>query len=888
MVSMTDKCRYTVKRIDDFNLIDRPFLSGIFGSNADDIFIDSDLHECNLREILFRSFRAQGYKVVFYNTDPQYNFYSFAQEDLLALFSHLRKSSVPIGNRYHANIPSPFAHRRRAAHQTANLTQTSSSEPDASQTEYKQIQCVRMHGTEAGKFYRIANNTDPFDVIISNANKKIAVIFDNAIVDEFPKQQSILTRLTSVRHNYNAHHYRMKLVAIYLTDRETIFEGTGFFCDKYFQDVIVGTTDKNKVPEHTRVHLYNIPSPDKDEFRNMMNRYRLLKGYESPFRGHGIEKLSLALSQRTNTPNDKDRFNYEKISSYENLLKEDYAKKIHNMNTESSKEKLEKLIGIDSIKEQFYHLLDQYKESKMNPEIPCRPHMAFMGNPGTGKTTVARIFADILREEGVLERGHLVQATVTDMVAGYVGQTRIKTQAICDRAKGGVLFIDEAYGLMSGKNDHGNADFGAEAIEVLIQFMENNDDSLVILAGYKDEIEDLINNGNIGFSSRIQHAGRFLFEDYPPEILYQIFEKQFKGERFTPEFENEIKKLISVLYSRRNFRWGNAREMENLANTIREQHKSNSTAGEYCPDDISGNYKRLISPEVDVDSILKDINEMKGLAEVKEALTTLLNSAAAERYETEVTGETTLEVRDLNFIFLGNPGTGKTTVAKKLARILFECGLIEKPNTVEMKIGDIVSSIQGETAKNIDRLFKDHTGEVIFIDEAYELSKQGQEAITPLISILSDSRFRGKQALVLAGYTDDMNHLMSLNSGFISRFNYILNFADYSNDELVEILLYNMAKEKTPVKFNDPELCSRLAINWFQNVRETVAAKDFGNARLCGQKGLLAILQTNKRTRLMKEKNRDKKEAFIIKPEDFPNYMEFVQTEKTNEQIDTF
>ena len=117
-----------------------------------------------------------------------------------------------------------------------------------------------------------------------------------------------------------------------------------------------------------------------------------------------------------------------------------------------------------------------------------------------------------------------MKVTVGDLVGEYVGATRIKTQSICDKAKGGVLFIDEAYGLL----DNAENGFGKEAIEVLIQFMENNEDSLVILAGYTDKIDKLLKEGNDGFTSRFNKSNHFLFKDYPADVLYEIAKEKLQ------------------------------------------------------------------------------------------------------------------------------------------------------------------------------------------------------------------------------------------------------------------------------------------------------------------------------------------------------------------------
>lgn len=908
----SEKPKYTVRRIDDFDIGRRPFLSGIYGRNLDDLFIDTDLHRCNIKEILYRSFKAQGYRVVFYNNNSRFNFYSYCEDDLAELFMLQNRnggngndagtrsdgdgesaSASNGGFRYHADVASPFGHRRKMSRGASSAAGASTSNPVGSSAQnnvrggesegshYDQIQFISSVHNPAYTYYRIGHDTDPFGIISNfvyqKPNVKVVVVFDNADVDVFQNEDSILTKLKSIRHEYNAYKYQLKIVAIYGSEFGSIFDSRGFFCNQYFQDAIVGTTDKDKRPEkNVPIHIYNIPSPDCMEFRNMLNRYRLMKGYDGIFDNGGIEKLALAMSQKMNEGKDVVEFDYERISDYDKLSREDYIKIIRKMNTTNARERLSKLAGTERLVAQFNELLEQYRESKDNPNIRFRPHMAFMGNPGTGKTTVARLFADILREEGVLDRGHLVVATVGDMIAEYVGQTRVKTQALCDRAKGGVLFIDEAYGLMSGKNSHGDADFGAEAIEVLIQFMENNDDSLVILAGYKDEIEDLINNGNAGFQSRIQQVGRFLFEDYSPDVLYLIFRKQFAGEEFSPEFDQEIRKLISVLYGRRNFRWGNAREMENLANEVRRRHKLNHSGVVYEKEDIPVDKRRYLSSEVDIDAILGDINKMRGLADVKEKLSDILNEAAAERRMAEALGVTRMERKDLNFLFLGNPGTGKTTVAFKLANILHECGLLEKCEIKEAKIGEIVSAQVGMTAKNVDQLFRDHGGKVIFIDEAYELARQGQEAITPLTSILTDDRYKGTQAFVLAGYTDDMNRFLSQNVGLKSRFTHVLNFEDYSNSDLVEILKDKMSGEIVPLHFSDPELCELLAADWFQRVRDSVPKREFGNARLCGEKGLLNELKKRRSWRINSTRSGDREFLTSIIPEDFSNYESYM------------
>ena len=168
---------------------------------------------------------------------------------------------------------------------------------------------------------------------------------------------------------------------------------------------------------------------------------------------------------------------------------------------------LQKLIGLENVKKHFERYRANYKSCcEGREDVKFNQHMVFMGNPGTGKTTVAKLFTNILYEDGLLSRGQFVEATPVDLISDHIGQTSPKTQAVCDKAKGGVLFIDEAYGHMN--------DFGQEAIEVLIQFMMNNDDTVVIFAGYTNEMKKFLDHTGI---RRHFITDEFYFDDYTNE-----------------------------------------------------------------------------------------------------------------------------------------------------------------------------------------------------------------------------------------------------------------------------------------------------------------------------------------------------------------------------------
>ena len=237
--------------------------------------------------------------------------------------------------------------------------------------------------------------------------------------------------------------------------------------------------------------------------------------------------------------------------------------KIEDLQTE-----LDGYIGLDAVKQEVRNLINLvtvYRLRKENglPTTDLSLHMVFSGNPGTGKTTVARLMARIYHSLGILSKGQLVEVDRSGLVAGYVGQTAIKTRKVIDSALGGVLFIDEAYAL-NGRSEN---DFGQEAIDTILKAMEDHrDDLVVIVAGYDGLMDDFIHS-NPGLESRFN---RFLhFDDYTPEELLQIFERQCEKGCYTlAEDARETVKDALEEASADAVSFGNARGVRNLFEKI--------------------------------------------------------------------------------------------------------------------------------------------------------------------------------------------------------------------------------------------------------------------------------------------------------------------------------
>lgn len=235
---------------------------------------------------------------------------------------------------------------------------------------------------------------------------------------------------------------------------------------------------------------------------------------------------------------------------------------------EELKEELDGYIGLDNIKKEVKNLINMvtiYQKRKENdlPTVDMSLHMVFSGNPGTGKTMIARLMARIYRTLGIISKGQLVEVDRSGLVAGYVGQTALKTTKVIEKAMGGVLFIDEAYTLTSKSEN----DFGFEAVDTILKAMEDNrDDLIVIVAGYIDLMEDFIES-NPGLRSRFN---KYLnFEDYSSEEMYKIFESQCKKSCYDLDEEAQIAiKAYFKICELRSASFGNARGVRNTFEKI--------------------------------------------------------------------------------------------------------------------------------------------------------------------------------------------------------------------------------------------------------------------------------------------------------------------------------
>ncbi len=457
--------------------------------------------------------------------------------------------------------------------------------------------------------------------------------------------------------------------------------------------------------------------------------------------------------------------------------------------------KLNGMVGLAAVKKEISNLAAflnlQIRRGETNTFQG--KHYVFTGNPGTGKTTVARIMADVFRTLGILSRGQLVEADRSKLVAGYSGQTAIKTNQLIDSAMGGVLFIDEAYTLKSNDQDS----FGAEAIDTLLKRLEDDRGKFIcIVAGYTDQMHDFIDT-NPGLKSRFTQT--IHFEDYTPDELTEIFINLAKGKNFTVDEETRgaVHRQFEQLYLRRDKNFGNAREARKIFDEAVERQSQRLVKLMDDPGFQEGDMFSLKPEDLPMakseaarplDEVLNELDEFVGMRSVKNSIRRLAVQSMFMKQRAAM-GAGRVQQMSMNFVLTGNPGTGKTSLARKMGEILQSMDILPTNRVLEVSRATLVGKYMGETPKIVNTMCDKAMGGILFIDEAYTLSdggdQYGKEAIDTLMKRMEDDR--GKFVVIAAGYKDKMEEFMMMNPGLASRFTHKLHIDDYNEDELLAI-----------------------------------------------------------------------------------------------------
>ncbi len=473
---------------------------------------------------------------------------------------------------------------------------------------------------------------------------------------------------------------------------------------------------------------------------------------------------------------------------------------------------LDEMIGLSAVKDQVRSFAASIEAARrramvgIGAEKPMQ-HFVFLGPPGTGKTAVARIIAKIFYAFGLLDMPTVVEAQRSDLVGEYLGATAIKTNELIDSALGGVLFIDEAYSLVN-EGDGQNDRFGNEAVQALLKRAEDDRDRLVIiLAGYERQMETFLAS-NPGLTSRF--AIRVKFSGYLPAELLQLADLTVarRGEIIDPHARSVLWRMFEEVGRRRlGDELGNGRFVRTLLERAGQARDVRVMGTGFDPApadlvtltgrDLEQAYTELTSryrgydETPTLESALAELDGLVGLEPVKRQVHEIAAQLRVARLRDAQGLTSQPPVR--HFVFTGPPGTGKTTVARILARIFAALGLLVRPGVVEAHRADLVGDHLGSTAIKTNKLVDSALGGVLFVDEAYSLYNDGYsggdafgaEAVATLLKRAEDDRDR--LVMVLAGYTDDMTRFLRTNPGLASRFSVRVAFPSYSPDDLVRI-----------------------------------------------------------------------------------------------------
>ena len=469
---------------------------------------------------------------------------------------------------------------------------------------------------------------------------------------------------------------------------------------------------------------------------------------------------------------------------------------------------LDAMVGLTEVKNEirkiakFLRVAAQRRAAGL-PEGPViGRHVVFSGAPGTGKTTVARLYGRLLAALGAVSAGGLTEVSRADLVGQHLGETARKTTEVFTSALGGVLFVDEAYSL-SRKFGTGT-DFGQEAIDTLVKLMEDHrDEVVVVFAGYSAEMRDFL-SANPGLRSRVSRV--IEFENHSPADLTLITRNL--AERYGYRLDDDAVATVLAHFQRaqRGDSFGNGREARRIFEAALEQQAMRIADGDPSADELTlltpADFEGVVDTGLgarlgasrdagDLQAVLARLAAMPGLAQVKEQIRDTLDLIAAGRRRRDA-GLSSDPVSG-HLIFSGPPGTGKTTVARLYGELLAALGVLARGQVVEVSRTDLVGQHLGETGAKTAAKFNEARGGVLFIDEVYSLSRRfgtgtdfGQEAIDTLVKLMEDHR--EEVVVIVAGYTGELTEFLAANPGLASRFSNTVTFAPYDRDELLDIL----------------------------------------------------------------------------------------------------
>ncbi|VUC25412.1 unnamed protein product [Clonostachys rosea] len=522
------------------------------------------------------------------------------------------------------------------------------------------------------------------------------------------------------------------------------------------------------------------------------------------------------------------------------LNKEDLLGKPPCLKPEKSPawKELQGLLGLENVKQSILsvvHQVNQNYEREMKGLEPlyASANRVFLGSPGTGKTTVAKLYGKILADFGLLSKGDVIVKNPSDLIDRYIGGSEQNTKEALAEAKGSVLIIDDAHMLDPGKRSTGskNGDFRGAILDTLVAEVTGapGEDRCVILCGYSAHMKEMYANCNPGFARRFPLDTAFVFEDFDIDTLGKIFDYRLEKEKLVAT--EKARKVAMDMLSRASVRpnFGNGGEVVNLISKaimartkrmadnmnfedIKEQtadtsdKKANGEDKKVDQTEKSSNADEPIKAGLDETPLLPEdfdpdwdrntraVANTRALFEGFIGYEEIISKFESYQYMAQGMRLRGIDPRPyipFTYVFKGPPGTGKTSTSRKLGQIFYDMGLLAAPDVVEVSASQLIGEYCGQTAPKTERLLESALGKVLFIDEAYRLASSSgyaEEAVSELVDAVTKPKYSRKLIIVLAGYEEDMDRLMRFNPGMKSRFATEFTFKPLRAEQCLEQL----------------------------------------------------------------------------------------------------
>jgi AAA+ superfamily predicted ATPase len=451
-------------------------------------------------------------------------------------------------------------------------------------------------------------------------------------------------------------------------------------------------------------------------------------------------------------------------------------------------------------------------------------HLVFFGPPGTGKTSAAKTVARLFNALGLLRKSEPKEVIASEIISSNVGESGENMRRIIEEARGGVLFIDEAH-QMGDKESHQ----AKEIINALVPLSLNlRNELVIILAGYADQMHALFEM-DPGMPRRFPDHGHIMFNNFTQDELWRIFQGELSRRGYTMEqaLLQRTRNLLDKRSKRPSF--GNAGGAINLVNEIIERNSANSPEGRktIIADDLPPLVKRN---QIMADEAWQELNAMLGMATVRDKLRAIIDGIRYDLEEEEHgTGTGDVVLHPGNMRFVGPPGTGKTTIARLMPKLLHGIGCIDRPVFVEISPGALRGQYLGSAGIIVRNKVAEARDGVFFIDEAYGLAggehdPYGKQAIEELLQQITRPENKGT-VFIIAGYKAPMDRFISSNEGLARRFLVEVEFPNFSADECVELACNLLSSRNHTWEEGVPERMRTIAVEARQRMGD-----QFGNA----------------------------------------------------------